>query len=164
MAIAAATVVSLVLGGLWFTMLFGKAYAATLGRPHVPQAKPAAIFLIGPFVCGFMTTLASAVLIRALQIQSVGDALAFGAVVGFGYLASTTVNTAIKPNMPRPLFYGPVRGSYFLLAGYADACSGMACRMAPDTKNTYFGSFGLQVRKFLVKNACRPRAMWLCSY
>lgn len=117
MAIAAATVASFVMGGLWFTVLFGKAYAAALGRQHDPQAKPAPIFLIGPLVCGLVTTVASAMLMRALQIQSVGDALAFGAVVGFGYLASTTVNTAINPNMPRPLFYGLISGSYFLLSG-----------------------------------------------
>lgn len=64
MAIAAATVASSVLGGVWFTVLFGKAYAAALGRQHDPQAKPAP-----------------------------------------------------NPNMPRPLFYGLISGSYFLLSG-----------------------------------------------
>jgi hypothetical protein len=39
----------------------------------------------------------------------------FGLIVGFGYLASTTVNTGINPNMPHPIRYGVISGSYFLV-------------------------------------------------
>ncbi|HVK93215.1 MAG TPA: DUF1761 domain-containing protein [Noviherbaspirillum sp.] len=115
-AIAIAAVASFVVGALWFTVFFGKAYAAALGKQDEPPTKPAPIFLAGPFVCGLVTTITSAILVQALKIQSVTDALIFGAIVGIGYLASTTVNTAINPNIPRPLFYGLISGSYFLLS------------------------------------------------
>jgi hypothetical protein len=42
--------------------------------------------------------------------------VAFGAIVGAGYLAATTINVAINPNIPRPLFYGLISGSYFFLS------------------------------------------------
>jgi MFS family permease len=116
-AVAVATLASFVLGALWFTVLFGKPYARALGRAHVPGQKPGMLFIAGPFACGLATTVASAVLIKALKLESVGQALAFGAVVGLGYLAATTVNTAINPNMPRPLFYGLISGSYFFVSG-----------------------------------------------
>ncbi len=116
-AIAMATVASFVLGGLWFTVLFGKAYALALGRQDEPPAKPAPLFIAGPLVCGLVTTIASAILVQALHVQSLAEALAFGAIVGVGYLAATTVNTAINPNMPRPLFYGLISGGYFVLSG-----------------------------------------------
>lgn len=118
-AIAAGAVASFVLGGLWFTLLFGKAYSYALGRQHDPKAKPAPIFFVGPFLCGLITTIASSLLIKALKVETSGDALIFGAIVGFGYLTATTVNTAINPNMPRPLFYGLISGGYFLLSGIA---------------------------------------------
>jgi biotin operon repressor len=55
------------------------------------------------------------------SLQAQGAAIAgeagVGCVVGIGYLASTTVNTAINPNIPRPLRYGLVSGGYFALSG-----------------------------------------------
>ena len=111
------TAASSVLGGLWFAVLFAKPYAVALGRRDEPKTKPGPIFMVGPLVCGLVTTIASAILVKALKIESVVDAVTFGAVVGIGYLASTTVNTAINPNIPRPLFYGLISGSYFALSG-----------------------------------------------
>ena len=73
--------------------------------------------MVGPFVCGIITTLTSAWLIYALNIRTMTAALGFGALVGFGYMTATTVNTAINPAIPRPLLYGVISGSYFLVAG-----------------------------------------------
>jgi hypothetical protein len=115
LAVLAATFACTVLGGLWFTALFGKAYASVLGRAHDPKAKPAPIFIVGPLVCTLIAVLTSATLIKALNLTSAGDAITFGAVVGFGYFVSTMTNTAINPNMPRPLMYSLVSGPYFFL-------------------------------------------------
>jgi hypothetical protein len=48
----------------------------------------------------------------ALKIDTYGDALLFGFIVGLGYLTANTVNIAINPNFPRPLFYAAISGGY----------------------------------------------------
>jgi Protein of unknown function (DUF1761) len=117
LAIAAGTVALSVLGFVWFAVLFPKVYAVALGKQDEPPKPLAPIFIAGPFVCGLVTTIASEILIQAFKIESVADGLIFGAIVGIGYLTPTTVNTGINPNIPRPLVYGLVSGSYFFLAG-----------------------------------------------
>jgi hypothetical protein len=102
------------LGALWFTLLFSKPYKTSLGKngetlPNTP------IFIIGPAICSLVIVIASAVLIYALNIQSFGGALEFSAVVGIGYLFANTVNIAINPNIPRPILYGIITGTYHLL-------------------------------------------------
>jgi Protein of unknown function (DUF1761) len=117
MGVAAATLASAVLGAVWFTALFGKYYTMALGREGQPPAKMTAIFMAGPFLCGLVTTIAMAILIQSLAVDNFGDALSFGLIIGLGLLAATTVNTGINPNIPRPILYGMISGSYFLLAG-----------------------------------------------
>jgi hypothetical protein len=117
LAIAAGTIALSALGFVWFAVLFPKVYAVALGKQDEPPKPLAPIFIVGPLICGFVTTIASAILMRAFKIESITDGLVFGAIVGIGYLTPTTVNTGINPNIPRPLIYGLVSGSYFFLAG-----------------------------------------------
>ncbi|SFD87439.1 Protein of unknown function [Chitinophaga sp. CF118] len=102
------------LGALWFTLIFNKQYKISLGRDNetLPN-KP--IFIVGPALCTLVITIASAVLIHALNIQSFSGALEFSVVVGIGYLVANTVNIAINPNIPRPILYGVISGTYHLL-------------------------------------------------
>lgn len=116
LAVLVASLASFILGGVWFAALFAKPYAAALGRQGGPKTKPGPLYMVGPLLCGIVTTVTSAFLLHALKVDSMIGALAFGAVVGVGYLSATTVNTAINPNIPRPLLYGVVSGSYFLIA------------------------------------------------
>lgn len=103
-----------VLGALWFTLLFSKPYKISLGRENETlENKP--IFIIGPALCTLVITMASAILIYALGIQSLGEALEFSALIGVGYLVANTVNIAINPNIPRPILYGIISGSYHLV-------------------------------------------------
>jgi hypothetical protein len=113
-SILIAVVAYSLLGALWFTFLFSKQYKASLGRDHetLPN-KP--IFIVGPAICLLVITLASAILINALDIQSVGSALEFSFLIGIGYLFANTVNIAINPNIPRPILYGIISGSYHLV-------------------------------------------------
>jgi hypothetical protein len=73
------------------------------------------LFIAGPAVCTLVVTLTTALLIAALRVDTLGDALLVALVVGVGYLVANTVNIAINPNMPRPLYYGLVTGSYHLV-------------------------------------------------
>jgi hypothetical protein len=102
------------LGALWFTLLFSKQYKISLGRKNetLPNAP---IFIVGPALCSLVITIVSAVLIYTLNIQYWKDALEFSIVVGIGYLFANTVNIAINPNIPRPILYGIITGTYHLL-------------------------------------------------
>ena len=116
LAVLAATLASFILGGLWFTVLVGQQYAAALGREYEPKARPAPIFLIGPLFCCLITTVTSAILMSALHIDFLGDALLFGAIVGIGYVVTTMTNIAINPNFPRPFMYAAINAPYFILS------------------------------------------------
>lgn len=103
------------LGALWFTFLFKKQYTISLGRENDLQQSLAPIFFIGPALCTLIITLTSAILMNALNIESYENALMFAVIVGFGYLVANTVNIGINPNIPRPLLYGAISGSYHLV-------------------------------------------------
>lgn len=103
------------LGALWFTLWFKKPYLKSLGKENAPEQKPAPIFIIGPAICTFFITLASALLLQALHIDTYNGAMALALLVGLGYLVANTVNIAINPNIPRPLLYGLISGMYHLV-------------------------------------------------
>ncbi len=113
-SIALAFFAYFLLGALWFTLLFSKQYKISLGRENETlQNRP--IFIVGPALCTFVITIANAILIYALHIQSFRGAIEFSLIVGVGYLFANTVNIAINPNIPRPILYGIISGSYHLL-------------------------------------------------
>ncbi len=103
-----------ILGALWFTLFFKKQYAKSLGRENELPQKPAPIFIIGPAICSFVITVATAVLMYALNIDNVNAAVEFAFVMGIGFLVANTINIAINPNMPRPIHYGIISGAYHL--------------------------------------------------
>ena len=113
-SVVAAFIAYFLLGALWFTLFFSKQYKISLGRENetLPN-KP--IFIVGPALCSLVITIASAVLISALNISSFSDALKFSLLVGIGYLFANTVNIAINPNIPRPILYGIISGTYHLV-------------------------------------------------
>jgi hypothetical protein len=114
-SVSLAFVAYFLLGALWFTLLFSKQYKISLGRENETLQNSAPIFIVGPALCSLVITIVSAVLIYALRIQHFGDALEFSIVVGIGYLFANTVNIAINPNIPRPILYGIITGTYHLL-------------------------------------------------
>jgi len=114
-AVALVNVAAFVLGGVWFVLLFAEPYASALGHVPVVSQKPALLFIVGPFFCNLVATLTSASLISALKVRTVRGALAFGALVGVGYVVSTCMNVAINPNFPRPFLYAFVNAPYFMI-------------------------------------------------
>lgn len=118
-----AVIVCTVLAGLWFTVIIGKAYAAAVGRAPDAPAPSGPLFIVGPIVCNILIVLTSAVLISALEIDTLGGGLLFGALVGIGYLVAMTFQIAINPVFARPLFYGLINGPYFVLASLITSAS-----------------------------------------
>ncbi len=103
------------IGALWFTLLFKKQYAISLGKENSMPERPAPIFIIGPAICSLIITIATAVLIYALSIDSYQSAVEFAFVIGLGYLVANTMNIAINPNIPKPIMYGIISGAYHLV-------------------------------------------------
>jgi hypothetical protein len=110
-----AFIVYFLLAILWFTVLFKKQYKISLGKENDKEQSLTPIFIVGPALCTLIVTITSAILMNALNIESYQDALVFGLIIGFGYLVANTVDIAINPNIPRPLFYGAISGSYHLV-------------------------------------------------
>ncbi|MGV3619302.1 MAG: DUF1761 domain-containing protein [Archangium sp.] len=110
------------LGAAWFMGVIPKPYAVALGRTDLAGRKPEPLFIAGPAVCGLVVTVTNAVLLRALHVTEMRDALVFGLITGVGYLMATVVNVAINPNIPRPLFYGAINAPYFLVSNLV-ACA-----------------------------------------
>lgn len=104
-----------ILGTLWFTLLFSKQYNVSLGKENDNKKNIAPIFIIGPALCCLVITIASAILMYSLNINSFESALLFAAIIGIGYLFANTVNIAINPNIPKPLLYGAISGTYHLV-------------------------------------------------
>lgn len=77
--------------------------------------KPAPIFIVGPALCTLVITIASALLMSALPIDSYGSAMALAVLVGIGYLVANTMNIAINPNIPKPIMYGIISGAYHMI-------------------------------------------------
>lgn len=110
------TVVNFIFGGFYFGVVIAKMYVRAMGRENEPKQKPTGLMIAGPAVCGLFITLTSAVLIKMLNIQTLSDALVFGATVGIGYLIPMTMTVAINPNFPRPFYYTAINAPYFLVS------------------------------------------------
>lgn len=116
LAVLVSVVAWTVIGGVYFGAAIAKPYAVALGRQDAPKTKPPAITFIGPMVTGIIMVVTTAVLIRALGIDALGDAIAYGLIVGIGYLAAMTITIAINPNFPRPLLYAAINAPGFILS------------------------------------------------
>ncbi|RAW02104.1 DUF1761 domain-containing protein [Pseudochryseolinea flava] len=104
-----------ILGALWFTLFFVKPYKATLGKANQELNNKAPIYIVGPMICTFFITVAAAIFIDALNIQTMGNAIEFAFIAGIGFLVANTLNIAINPNIPHPIRYGVITGSYHLV-------------------------------------------------
>lgn len=116
LAVLAAGLASAVISGVWFGVIVAKPYLVALGRQNEPAAKPGTLTYAGPTVAGFLIVATSAVLLRALGVEALGDGILFGLIVGIGYLVSMTFTIAINPNFPRPVFYTLLNAPAFLLS------------------------------------------------
>ena len=103
------------LGALWYLLLFPKSYRISLGRDPDINTSQSSLYVVGPALCAAIVTITTAILMYALPITSYADLVPFTLLIGIGYLFSNTVNIAINPNIPRPILYGIISGSYHLV-------------------------------------------------
>jgi len=115
LAVILATLAYYLLGALWYTPLFGHSWDTSIGfeRPKGYRFPP--IYYVAPLISSFVATVATAVLVYALDIQLLVDAIVLALIVGIGYAASLSFTNAVTPNTPRPLMLGAVTGTYHLV-------------------------------------------------
>ena len=128
LSVLLAAIVSFVVAGVWFGLVISKAYLVALGRQDAPAAKPSPLAAVGPLVCVAVTTVTSAVLLEALDVRALADAVVFGLLVGVGYLTAMTFQIAINPNFPRPLYYGVLNAPFFVATSLITAVLVVALR------------------------------------
>ena len=93
LAVALATLAYFILGAIWFTPLFGKAYDKGTGIKRSPKQKWPAMYYIGPFLSSLAVTVAAAILLYALHVQNISEAVILGLIIGMG-LASISISNA----------------------------------------------------------------------
>lgn len=110
-----ATVVYFILGAVWFTPLFGKAYDIGTGVKRSAKQKWPAIYYYAPFLSSLVVTIAIGVVMYVLNVQNLADAIITGLLFGLS-LAAISFSNAVTPNMPRPVIFGLVVGSYHIVS------------------------------------------------
>ena len=113
LAVIVATIPFAVLGGLYFSVIVPRPYAAAVGAP----AKQGALFIVGPIISSLVVVITSAILLKALGASELGDGIVFGLLISVGYLVAQTFTIAINPAFARPLLYGLINAPYFILCG-----------------------------------------------
>ena len=121
LSILAAGAAYFILGGLWFTPLFGKQWDTAVGFARPPKWKPALPYYLIPLAGCLIAAGATAILVFLTHAQTLYDFLHVGLIAGVGYAAGTTATNAVAPNMPRPYLYAAVVGSYHIAGNLLSA-------------------------------------------
>src|SRR5947208_2396198 len=88
------------LGFLWFGPLFGKTWTASLGKTMEELTSPTMGIIIAVLM-GLVVTLALSLLMTLANIRGAVNGAALGAVVGIGFVATTTFTNATFENRSR---------------------------------------------------------------
>lgn len=114
-AVALATLAYFVLGALWFTPLFGRAWDRSLGIDRRRGERYPPIYYVVPFASSVLVSVATAVLVAATGVDGWADAALLGLVVGIGYSAAVTFTNAVTPTTPHPIAFAAITGSYHVV-------------------------------------------------
>ena len=114
-AVAAAAVVYYLLGALWFTPLFGRAWDRSIGYARAAGQGFSVAYYVVPLASGVLVTLAAAVLMALVEPESLVDAVVVGLVLGLGVALPISVNNALTPHTPHPFRHGLITGGYHVV-------------------------------------------------
>ena len=80
------------IGGLWYTVLFGKMWRGEMGIADADVGSPQPLMFIGSFICGLVIAITLGLLIKD---QGVACGIKIGAGTGFGIGAAVMAQNAI---------------------------------------------------------------------
>ncbi|GAA1830144.1 DUF1761 domain-containing protein [Agromyces salentinus] len=114
-AAALGAVAYFVLGALWFTPLFGRAWDRAVGHERRKGERFPLSYYLVPLVSSVAVAVATAWTAEAVGLAGLWDAVLFTLALGLGIAAAVSVTNAMTPNMRHPLAYGAVTGGYHLV-------------------------------------------------
>lgn len=128
LGVLAATALTYLLGAVWFTPLFGRAWDRGVGARREPGDRFGPAYYVVPLVGAAGSAYALAVLVTAAELAGVGEAVVLGAVVGLGVGLTVSFTNALTPRMARPLLYGLVTGSFHAASAVVAAVVAVVAR------------------------------------
>ncbi|KQQ94062.1 hypothetical protein ASF62_07845 [Leifsonia sp. Leaf325] len=111
-ALVIGSVAYFLLGALWFTPLFGRAWDRSVGVTRSRGERFPLIYYVVPLLSGTLITIATVWLVAALELREPVGAVVLGAVVGGGIAAAVSITNAVVPTIPHPLVFGGITGGY----------------------------------------------------
>lgn len=111
-AVALAGLAYYLLGAVWFTPFFGKAWDHSIGYDRSEAARFGPDYYIVPLASAVVVAIALGLILSALAPSTVWDGMSVGAVIGLGIAGAVSVNNALTPHTPHPYDFGAVTGGY----------------------------------------------------
>lgn len=112
LAVGLAALAYYLLGAVWFTPLFGKAWDHSIGHDRSTATTFGPDYYLVPLLSAVFVSLALGLILVALAPPSFGEALIVGVVIGLGVGAVVSFNNALTPHTPHPYLFGAVTGGY----------------------------------------------------
>ncbi len=116
-----ATMLTYLLGALWFTPLFGRAWDRGVGVRREPGERWGLAYYLVPLAGAAGSAYALAVLVTAAEVTEVAGAVVLGVVVGLGVGLTVSFTNALTPRTARPLLFGLVTGSFHVVSAIVAA-------------------------------------------
>jgi len=114
-AVLLATLGYYVLGALWFTPLFGRAWDRSIGydRASTTGRFPVSYYVV-PFIGAATGTLVITVFTALIDPGALAGSAAVGLGVGVA-IAGATLTNALTPHTPKPYLFAAVTAGYHLV-------------------------------------------------
>ena len=129
LAVIVATVIYFALGALWFAPQtpVGRAWMSASGyQTPATGVASSSLFYVVPVATSFVAVVATALIARATETDTLTEGVVLGLVVGIGYAATIVLTTAaFEFTKPRQWTWGVIDASYhafgLLIAGIITA-------------------------------------------
>jgi hypothetical protein len=117
LAVAVAALAYFAFGGLWFsTVVFGRQWQQALDWKPAEGERVGIKYYIGPLITCLVTTLATAMLAKATDTDTFGEAIVLGLVLGVGVAGAVLFVTGyFDPKKPRPMTWFGITAGYHLI-------------------------------------------------
>jgi len=117
LAVLVTGVVMFALGGLWYSVLFGKKWIALMGKTEEElkaAANSAAISYLSVFICGLLSSLVMAIILNHFNDLTPLRGAEVGVVCWVGFAGATSYGTSLFSMQPRLLWL--INSGYNLVA------------------------------------------------